>query len=333
MIKSLGKWFGRGVFAPAVVVGAFWVLGPYEPVEVNVGFDEAELSDGVGPYLAAQEARFDDITEGVEKRVVWAGAPETKTDLAVLYVHGFSASSEELRPVPDKVAAAYGANLVFTRLKGHGRPGEALGDVRVEDWMNDVAEALAVARAVGEEVIVIATSTGCTLTAEALLQPDNAKAVKAVIFVAPNFAINDTKSWMLTLPGARYWLPLIAGRERSWEPASEAVATYWTSRYPMQAAITLAALVKHAQAQDYSGVTVPALFYYSHKDTVVLASETDRIAAQWGKDAGGLATVVPLPDDADVVDNRHVIAGQIASPGNTEAALQVFLDWLKGVMA
>lgn len=330
MIRRLGKWIGRGVVVPAAVVGALWALGPYEPVEVDVGFDETRLAGGIGPYLAAQEARFDDLTDGVEKRVIWAGEAEAKTDLAVLYVHGFSATSEELRPVPDLVAAAHGANLVFTRLRGHGRPGAALGEARVRDWVEDVEEGLAVARAVGREVIVIATSTGGTLVAEALLRPGGQEGLRAVAFVSPNFAINDSRAWMLTLPGARHWLPLVVGRERAWEPSSEAQGRYWTTRYPVSAVTVLAALVKHAAAQDYSRVGVPTLFYYSAADSVVDAAATDRIAADWGR-AGIPATVVPLPDDADVVENRHVIAGWIASPGNTEATVKVILDWLGGL--
>ncbi|MDQ2089236.1 alpha/beta hydrolase [Marimonas arenosa] len=331
MIRPVRSWLSRGLVALLPLGGAAWVFGPYEPVEVNVTFDSKVLQGGVDTYLAAVEAPYDDLTAGVEKRVIWAGAPETRTPVSVLYVHGFSATSEELRPVPDKVADAYGANLVFARLKGHGRPGAAMGEPRVKDWVHDVEEALAVARAVGDEVIVIATSTGCTLVAEAMVRPGGQERVKAIAFVSPNFAINDPKAWLLTLPGARYWLPLLAGRERSWEPTSEAQATYWTTRYPLAAVTTLAALVKHAAAQDYSGVAVPTLFYYSHKDQVVEANVTDRIAAAWGRKSGMPATVVPLPDDADVVDNWHVIAGWIASPGNTEPTVKVMLDWLKGV--
>ncbi|MDU8926357.1 alpha/beta fold hydrolase [Alisedimentitalea sp. MJ-SS2] len=330
-MRVFGKWLGRFLLLIAVIGAGAWTFGPYVPVEVNVQFDERKFGEGVQVYFESVESQLDDITEGVEKRVVWAGGTEVKTDIAVLYVHGFSATSQELRPVPDRVAEEFGANLVFTRLRGHGRPGDALGEARVEDWMADVAEALAAARTVGREVIVIATSTGCTLVSEALLQPGMAEGVKAVAYVSPNFAINDDKAWILTLPGARYWVPLLAGRERAWEPSSDLVAKYWTSRYPMQAAITLAALVKHAAAQDYSAVSVPGLFYFSDGDTVVRAGETHRVAGQWGADHGGLATVEMLPDDAQVVDNRHVIAGYIASPDNTEATIQVILSWLEGL--
>ena len=326
-MRNFGKWLGRVLLALALLAGAAWYFGPYEPVEVAVSFDERKFGEGVQVYLESVEAAFDDLTPGTEKRVIWAGERETRTPVALLYVHGFSATSEELRPVPDRVAEALGANLVFTRLTGHGRGGAALAQASVRDWMGDVAEALAVARAVGEEVIVMSTSTGGTLVAEAALQPELVRGVKGMIFVSPNFGLKNPAAPLLTLPGARYVIPLLAGRERSWQAANEEHEKYWTTRYPTVAAVTLAALVKHAAAQDYSGVGIPALFYFSPEDEVVRAEATERIAAEWG----GAARVVLLPPEAEVDPERHVIAGDIRSPKNTDAAVALMLEWIGGL--
>jgi esterase/lipase len=326
-MRGFGKWLGRILLAAVVMGGLGWALGPYEPVEVAAGFDMSRLDRGAQAYLDSAEAAQADITPGTEKRVIWAGAPEAKTPLAVLYVHGFSATSEEIRPVPDRVAAALGANLVFTRLTGHGQPGAALAQATVHDWMADMAEALAVARAVGDEVIVISTSTGGTLMAEAALQPEMARGVKGIVFISPNLGINDPMAPLLTMPAARYLLPLVAGKQRTWQPGSEAQARFWTTSYPTAAVFPMAALVAHAVAQDYSGVTIPALFYFSPRDRVVRGDLTEGFAARWG----GGATVVALPEGADVSDNRHVIAGDIVSPGNTAATVQVIEDWIGGL--
>ena len=130
------------------------------------------LPENIGPgdldaHFARVEAAFDDITPGCEKRVQWHGEAGHVTDIALLYVHGFSATSEEVRPVPDNVAAVLGANIVYTRLEGHGRGGEALGKATVEGWRADFKEALAAARLVGRKILIMSTSTGGTLTAEA----------------------------------------------------------------------------------------------------------------------------------------------------------------------
>ncbi|UYV38735.1 alpha/beta fold hydrolase [Rhodobacteraceae bacterium D3-12] len=327
-MRVFGKWVGRVLLLLIAVGMIAWQFGPYEPVDVSVErFEPRRFGEGVQVYLESVEAGIKDLTEGVEKRVVWAGQSERRTPVSVLYIHGFSATSEEIRPVPDRVAQALGANLVFTRLTGHGRPGAALSEATVRDWMADMEEGLAVARAVGDEVVVIATSTGATLAAEAAVQPEMVKGVRAMIFVSPNFGINDPRAALLTMPGARYVLPLIAGSERSWEPQNDAHATFWTTRYPSAAVFPMAALVKHAVALDYSGVDIPALFYLSPQDKVVTADVSRSVAERWG----GGAELVMVPDGAAVEPSHHVIAGDILSPGNTEATVAIMLDWLAKV--
>ena len=60
---------------------------------------------------------------------------------------------------------------------------------------------------------------------------------------------------------------------------------------------------------------------------VVRAEVTERIAAEWG----GAAKVVLLPPEAEVDPERHVIAGDIRSPKNTDAAVALMLEWIGGL--
>ncbi|MEY8838110.1 alpha/beta hydrolase, partial [Cribrihabitans sp. XS_ASV171] len=204
-------------------------LAPPERVDLHAGFEPRRFGEGVQVYFESVESLHDDITPGVEKRVVWRdGFYERRTPVSVLYVHGFSATSEEIRPLPDLVAGALGANLVYTRLRGHGRGGAALGEVTASDWVADMAEGLAAARAVGERVVVIATSTGGTLATAAALDPEMREGIAALVMLSPNYAINDPNAWLLTLPGARLLLPFALGEERRFEPANAAQARYWT---------------------------------------------------------------------------------------------------------
>jgi len=327
MRRRRARWPLRVLAGLAAVVGLLWVFGPYEPVETETAFDRRVLAGGVDPYLQEQEARFDDIRPGNQKRVIWHGLEEVPTGLSIVYLHGFSASSEEIRPVPDRVAEALGANLVFARFRGHGRDGDAMAEARAGDWMADVAEALAIGRKVGQEVIVIATSTGGTVAAVAAHDQGLMRDVKGIAFVSPNFGLKAAGAPLLTLPGARYWVPLVAGRTRSFEPQNEGHAREWTTSYPMEAVMPLAALVKHAAGLEYGAVSVPALFYYSDEDAVLDAGATDAVRAAWD---GPVRYAVPeLGPGVDPA--AHVIAGDILSPGNTEAATEVILDWIGGL--
>lgn len=326
-MRTFGKWLGRGVLFVIVLGLALWNFGPYEPSGTEVSFDEGLLGNDVDAYLASREARFDDITPGVEKRVVWHGVRGEKTRQVLVYVHGFSASSEEIRPVPDRIASALGANLVYTRLQGHGRSDAAMAEATTEGWMRDVAEALAVARAVGEEVIILSTSTGGTLVAEAARQPALMQQVRGVIFVSPNFSINNPLAPLLTLPAARNWLPLVAGRTRSYEPRNDRQAIFWTTSYPTVAVLPMAALVERARSRDFAVIKLPALFWYSDADQVVVPAATDKVVARWG----GPVTVMKVTLGAGSDPYAHVIAGAIASPSQTELTVAGMLSWIENL--
>lgn len=320
---------GALALALLAAICLLWIFGPREPVDLAARVDPAPIAADPAGYLAAQEATFFDITPGTEKRILWAGAPGARTDLSVLYVHGFSASSEEIRPVPDEVAAALGANLVFTRLAGHGRGGAAMAEPQLGDWMADMSEALAVARAVGERVLILSVSTGGTLTALALTQPDLAEDVMGAAFLSPNFGLHARSEFLLTLPGARWTVPLLIGQERGFAPHNAAQERYWTTRYPTVALLPMAAAARAARAASYERVTVPALFLFSEADLVVSPRETRKIAARWGAPAQVETLTLTEGDDP----MSHIIAGDIMSPGSTAATTAAIVDWAQALGA
>jgi len=324
-MRALGKFLGRLLLLLVILAGGLWMFGPYEPAPLTPSIDTSQISGDMDAYFAAREAAFSDITPGIQKQVVWAGDAGAATEFVVLYIHGFSATAQEIRPVPDRVATDLGANLVYTRLAGHGRGSEAMAEGNVQDWINDVAEALAVARQVGEKIIVMSTSTGGTLSAAAAHDPIMAEGVIGMIFVSPNFGINNPAAFLLTWPGARTWLPWIVGPRRSFEPANEGQATYWTTEYASTAVLPTAAVVKAVTALDHSSVTLPALFWFSDADQVVVPAATRQLAAAWG----GPVTITNPELGADDDPYAHVIAGDILSPSQNDAAVTGMLEWIK----
>ncbi|MDE4131994.1 alpha/beta fold hydrolase [Phaeobacter sp. QD34_3] len=315
---------GKAVLGLGVLGAGLWTFGPYEPVDLKASFDPAKFDGGVAAYFERVEGAFSDITPGTEKRVIWAGEPEARTPVSVVYIHGFSGTSEEIRPVPDRVAQALGANLVYTRLAGHGRPGSAMAEPTVNDWMQDLAEALAAARKVGERVVVIATSTGATLMTAAALDPELSRDLAGIVMVSPNYGINHPVAALLTWPAARHWLPLLAGKERSFPARSPEHERFWTTSYPSVAAMPMAALVKAVTQLKLEETRIPALFWFSEKDQVVRPDLTQKVAARWG----GLVKLQnrdPGPDDDPYA---HVMAGDVMSPGQTDTAVQDILSWL-----
>jgi esterase/lipase len=306
------------------LIAAIALLGPREPVVTDVHFDETQLDDGVDAWLARQEARFDDIVADTEKRVIWVDAPESKADWAIVYVHGFSASSEEVRPLPDDVARALGANLIYTRLTGHGRPGHAMAEGSVQAWMEDLAEALAIARRIGDRVMLMGTSTGATLATLALHE-DMGQGVDGVVFISPNYQVQDPAAVLLTFPAARWWAPLVAGRERGFTASSADHDLYWSTSYPTVALLPMAASVQAAKSAPHEQAKAPALFIFDPADDVVNHDQTRAVASRWG----GHAQIHTVDVTGRGDDNHHVIAGDVMSPMMTDELVQVILNWVK----
>lgn len=272
--------------------------------------------------LAAAEANVPNLRPDCEKRVVWAGDAGVQTDLAVIFLHGFSATSQEISPVPENVAKALGANLFRSRLRGHGQDGEALAQATVAGWKADVAEALSIAKAIGKKTIIIGCSTGCTLAAIALAEGASAK---ALVQVSPNFAMSHPLArWLLAAPGVRHWGHLVAGKERKFKPISPAHKQYWTCQYPTKALYTMDEAVRMAKAARLEQITVPTLVALSDGDKVVWPKESRRQMARWG----GPVEIMTLTPTATCDENEHIMAGDIFSPAQTKGLVERILDWL-----
>lgn len=255
------------------------------------------------------------------KSIVWHGDVGVQTDIAVLYIHGFSATCHEIRPLPDDVANGLSANLHFTRLDGHGQDGDAMGKATLDAWRMDVAEALDVAHRIGKRVFVIGCSTGCTLAVDALARGAH---VAGLVCVSPNFGLtHKIGQLLLDLPFSRQWGRFIAGKHRSFDVLNEAHRAYWTTSYPIDAVFPMADAVRAVRHADLSGIQTPALFAYNPKDQVVSPQQTTRVMARWGGTAQR-HRLIQTPDDDKM---GHVMAGDVFSPNQTAPLVAAILRW------
>lgn len=326
-MRRLGKILVAFLAILVVAAGAIWVTAPRPGWPDFAALPATEPGDDLDVWLHAREGVFDDIVPGAEKAVIWADTPGAQTELAVVYLHGFSASRREISPVPETIAARLGANYFATRLAGHGRsggavPGEALGAASVEDWALDLAEAIAIGRRLGKRVVLIGTSTGGSLATLATLEPQWQDNIAALVTISPNFGLRDSQAWTLDLPYAPYWLPRVSGPERGGDPTSEDHGLYWTTRYPSSALFPLRSVQLAAAAADHSAAKVPMLVFYSANDHLVQPEATARVIQQWGARA-----------DSHVINNsgdpgQHVIAGDIRSPETNDFVINATLEWL-----
>lgn len=319
----MGHMFYATAFALAVVAVAY-LLGPRAVADQTVRFDPAAIGPDPQTYLAAREGEHADIRDGLAREIIWADpATRARTPVSIVYIHGFSASKGEVRPLPDLIAADLGANLFYTRLAGHGQDGPAMGAVRAEDWIDDTAEAIAIGRAIGERVVVIAASTGATLASWAATRPDLAENVAAMILISPNFRINGSGAGLLSAPWGGQIARLLLGPQRGFTATNELQAHLWTTSYPTNALLPLAATVAMTAASRVEDISIPALFVFSDKDKVVDPRATHAVIGRWG----GPTRTLLVSDSED--PNHHVIAGDACSPSTTTRLAGASLEFLR----
>lgn len=310
--------------AAGILLAAVLLAG--QPASVAPPLSNTELPEDLDEYLQESEAHFSDITPGTNKTIIWADSSRKQTPRSLVYLHGFSATRQETAPVSDSLAQRWGGNLFYTRLTGHGRTTEAMGEATADDWLQDATEALDVGKRLGERVVLIGTSTGGTLAAWLAAQPEASEVLDAVILISPNFWPRAEGVGLLLWPYGRLLGKAVQGDYVEWEPANEAQAMYWTHRYPIGAAVEMMRLVKYVNDLDFAAVNVPVLILYSPEDQVVdpayIRSVFDKIGSQT-KEIIALENVE--------AHNNHVLAGAIISPGDTQRVIDYIDQFVRGL--
>ncbi|EAQ97471.2 alpha/beta hydrolase [Congregibacter litoralis] len=298
-----------------------------KPAPLSPAPPQLVIPAAIDDYLREKESAehaLVGVTEGAEKRVVWAGEPGQRSDYVLVYFHGFSATRQEIAPVPELVAQALGANLFETRLAGHGREREQLSGISAEDWMNDGAEALAVAKALGEKIVLMGTSTGATLALAMARHPDFAS-VDSLILVSPNFGPAGKGSGITTGPFGPQLARLILGERRSWVAANDLQEKYWSTDYPTASIVEMMRLVNLSVELTPEAKSKRAMLVYSPKDDVVSVS---KLLAGFERLPAGQKKVHAVDEPRSL--SPHVLTGDILAPGTSEETAALISAFIAG---
>ena len=293
---------------------------------LNTKTDAVELNiEQIDDYLVHSEQQFSDIIDKTQKKVRWYQDEVTKTEFALVYLHGFSASSQELSPTTEILSDKLKANAFYTRLSGHGRSDDAMAEATVDAWKNDVLEAYQIGQLIGHKVIIVSTSTGGTL-ATWLLNQENIAAPFANIMVSPNYAIQSKSAWLL-----RSWLglkiaKLINGDYNSFDPHSPEHAKYWTQRYPLEAVRPMLSLLDEVKELDKSKASSPQLLIFSPQDRVINVDEIKNVAKQF---TNSKTTLIEFMHSTDPY--QHVLSGKACSSDSTEKMVDQLFSYINSL--
>lgn len=264
-------------------------------------------------FIAANEA-IHKLRLNNEARIVWTNdSLKQKTEYAIVYIHGFSASQEEGNPVHRNIAKQFGCNLFLSRLAEHGiDTTEQLMNLTADNYWESVKEALAIGKQLGNKVILMGTSTGATQALQ--LAATYSNDVAALVLYSPNIAINDNNAWMLNNHWGLQIARLVKGGNYN-DPTDDRpiYKQYWNKPYRLEAIVALEEMLETTMTKKtFKKIKQPVLllYYYKdeqHQDDVVKVSAIKEMFTQLATDTINKRAIA-LPNTGN-----HVMASPIKS--------------------
>ena len=168
------------------------------------------------------------------------------------------------------------------------------------DWYLDVQEAFEIGKKIGDKIIVVATSFGCTLVSEYLSKNRIENIVLGNIFISPCYGIPD---WRLKL-SSFYWSKFIykffLGEKRVATHRKSEEKKWWSNELPIESIINLELSVEKIWQSDFSKIISPVIFIFCPKDKWISLKRIKKASKRWG----GESSIVSL-DVSSNVDNKN----------------------------
>jgi esterase/lipase len=246
----------------------FYFIGPTpDSPEYSADIPVIPSVEKVENFIQDKESK-QDVKPGNGAEIVWWDSlSKTQTDVAIVYLHGFTASHEEGAPTHREIAEQFGCNLYLARLSEHGlNSKEPLLNFTADGIWESAKEAYAIGKILGKEVIIMSTSTGGTLALKlAATYPE----IKGLINYSPNIEINDPAAFLLNDPwGLRIARLTFKGDYRTVK-SDEEYRKYWYDKYRLESIVQLQELVESAATDEtFKKVTCPVFngVYFKDED-------------------------------------------------------------------
>lgn len=250
------------------LLGLVYVIGPrkqYDPVVTGDVILPPTVQE-TEEWLINRESQIPGLKPGNEARIVWANdSLKNKTDYALVYLHGFSASHEEGAPLHTEVARRYGMNLYLSRLEDHGRlDSNTFIHLTPDQLVYSAEEAFRIGKMLGDSVILMSCSTGGTLS---LILADQGFDIHSMIMYSPNIDIYDKKSDLLLYPYGESLSDWVMGGKYNRIDYDSTAQLFWNPIYHTNGLFTLKRLIKDFMKRDvFEGIHIPVFLGYYFKD-------------------------------------------------------------------
>lgn len=262
MIKKIG-------FVIIGLIGGLlllYILGPkpdfeqvsLEPVQVKTSLEK------IDEYITTLNTAEPTLKRDNGAQLYWADSIGQKTDYVLLFLHGFSGTHHEANPMHKAFGERYGMNTYLHRIIDHGiSDPDAFEDLTPNDLLNSAKEGLAIAKLLGDKVVIMSCSTGGTYAAY-LAQND--EEISHLIFLSPNIALADPSAGLITGPWGESLMHALMGDHRQIRQTPEA-AKYWQIEYHTDGILALQALIDQTMTEDvFESIEQPTFIGCYYKD-------------------------------------------------------------------
>jgi esterase/lipase len=262
-----------------IAIIILYAIGPHPDAPVLAGPSWNNIPDepqAVNAFLKAKESSNRNLKPNNEGQIVWAdSAKPQKTKTVVLYIHGFSASPMEGNPLHREVAKALHANLVLARVEDHGEfpTDSTMAKATADKFYQSVENYYALAKKLGDEVIVLGTSFGGAMS---LVLATKHPEMKALLLYGPCIAIKDPSAPLLDNPwGLQLARTIMRSDFRDIPSVSPGHKNFWSLHYRLEGIVAIQNFLTNEMTDEtFSNVKVPVYlsYYYQdeeHQDNVV----------------------------------------------------------------
>ncbi len=270
MINVKMKIFGKCFAGIILVLFIVYLAGPkpskpdFTVAEINLPASLIDLENNINQ----SENAIKGIKPDNQARIIWAdSSKKEKTKIVFLYLHGFSASQAEGDPVHKDLARKYNANLYLSRLAEHGidRGDSTMINLTAQEYEASAEKALALAKKLGDDVVVIGTSAGGALT---LYLASGHPEIKAIILYSPCVKLYDGTAIILNKPwGLQIARMVSGGLSKKFNSDSKTHSNYWQLNYRIEALVALQNLISNTMKPAvFAKIKCPVFLGYYYKN-------------------------------------------------------------------
>lgn len=180
--------------------------------ELNFKYDQLyyknkELQlETIEDYINYQENNIKHLNPKQRKELIWfENTNKSKTNNVLYFIHGFNGSKNEGKEMCLSLSKELKANLLLARLPGNGvyNKETSYTNITFYDHFRTVYEDLILCSILGNNIILVGTSTGCTYSILAATKFTNFNITKTIFF-SPNMGLHFLPTFVYKILSSGY---------------------------------------------------------------------------------------------------------------------------------